>query len=284
MSLNLPVRQTIISDLVPRDDLANAIALNSMTVNLTRIIGPSIGGLLIALIGVAGCFYINALSFLAVIWTLYRMDIPPKEYKSADASIRQGLIEGFKYIQSQPTISLLIAIAVVPMFFGQPYMTMLTVFARDVLAIGPTGLGILTSASAIGAVVGALTLASLRSSAPRGAIMLLAMITFGLLLIVFSYSSWAPLSVVLLIGVGAMNISYNASNNTLLQMNVPDEFRGRVLSTLFLNRGMVPLGTTVVGMLATLVGIQLALASMAAVIVLLAVLTMAMAPSLRKLR
>ncbi len=284
MSFNLPARQTIISDLVPRQDLPNAIALNSATMNLTRIIGPSLAGILISVVGIAGCFYINGISFLAVLWTLHAMDIPRTKRISAVTSVRQALTEGLKYVRSQPTISLLIVVALVPMFFGQPYMTMLTVFARDVLAIGPMGLGILTSSAALGAIVGALTLATLSNSAPRGAIMLAAMIGFGIFLILFSYSSWPVISALLLLGVGAMNVSYNASNNTLLQMSVPDEFRGRVLSTLFVGRGLVPLGTTLAGTLAALVGVQLAVASMAAVMVLMGLLTITRAPSLRKLR
>lgn len=284
MSFNMPARQTIISDLVPRNDLPNAIALNSATMNLTRIIGPSLAGLLISVVGIAGCFYINGFSFLAVLWTLHAMDIPRAERASAVTSVRQGLTEGLRYVRSQPTISLLIIVGLVPMFFGQPYMTMLTVFARDVLAIGPIGLGILTSAAALGAIVGALTLASLGSSSPRGAIMLAAMIALGIFLILFSYSSWPVISALLLLGVGGMNATYNASNNTLLQMSVPDEFRGRVLSTLFVGRGLVPLGTTLAGTLAALVGVQLAVASMATIIVLMGLLTITRAPSLRKLR
>lgn len=160
---------------------------------------------------------------------------------------------------------------------------MLTVFARDVLDIGSVGLGVLTSASAFGAIIGALMLASLKSSAPWGAIMLLGMTAFGLLLIVFSYSTWPAISVLLLIAIGIVSASYNSSNNTLLQLNVPDEFRGRVLSTMFTSRGMVPLGTAMAGILAALFGIEAAVASMGAVIVLLGIVITIVVPSLRKL-
>ena len=284
MSFNLPARQTIISDLVPRHSLANAIALNSVTMSLTKIVGPSLGGVLISLIGTAGCFYVNGLSFLAVLWTLHAMDIPRVDRGSIALSVRQSLGEGLGYIRSQPTVSLLVTVAVVPMFFGMPYQTMLAVFARDVLAIGAAGLGVLTSAVAVGAFVGGLSLASLASSAPRGKIMLVALTSFGALLIAFSYSSWPPLSVALLVGVGAMFTSYNASNNALLQLIVPDEFRGRIVSTLFINRGLVPLGTALAGTLAVLIGIQLTVASMAAIVTLLGILALTMAPALRKLR
>lgn len=283
MSFNLPARQTIISDLVPRDDLPNAIALNSVTMNLTKIIGPSIAGVLIGAIGVGGCFYINGVSFLAVLWTLFRMDLPQTNRKPADTSVSESLFAGFKYVRSHSTMSLLILVAVVPTFFGQHYMTMLAVFARDVLEIGPTGLGILTSATSVGAIAGALILASLGNVLPRGLIMLSALVGFGAFLIMFSYSPWPALSVFLLMGVGAMQVTYNASNNTLLQLGVPDEYRGRVLSTLFINRGLVPLGTALVGTMAALFGVRLAVASMAAIIVLLGITALAKAPSIRKL-
>ncbi|MBI2955247.1 MAG: MFS transporter [Chloroflexi bacterium] len=283
MSFNLPARQTMLSDLVPRDNLSNAIALNSVTLAITRIIGPSLAGILISLVGVAGCFYINGISFLAVLWTLHAMEIPPWKKSPDGVSVRQSLVEGFEYIRSRSTIMWLVVIALVPMFFGQPYITMLTVFARDVLDIGSVGLGVLTSASAFGAIIGALMLASLKSSAPWGAIMLLGMTAFGLLLIVFSYSTWPAISVLLLIAIGIVSASYNSSNNTLLQLNVPDEFRGRVLSTMFTSRGMVPLGTAMAGILAALFGIEAAVASMGAVIVLLGIVITIVVPSLRKL-
>jgi MFS family permease len=114
--------------------------------------------------------------------------------------------------------------------------------------------------------------------------MLAAMMCFGTLLIVFSYSSWPPVSVLLLVGVGASFTTYNASNNSLLQMIVPDEFRGRILSTLFINRGLVPLGTALAGTLAVVVGIQLTVASMAAIVALLGFLLLTSAPTLRRLK
>lgn len=284
MSFNLPARQSLISDLVPEDDLPNAIALNSATLNLTRIIGPSIAGLLIVAVGVAGCFYLNALSFLAVLWTLNAMTFPKKPSSSATTDVQGSLAEGFRYIRSDRTIFQLVMIATVPMFFGQPYVTMLAAFAYDVLSVGPTGLGILTSATGLGAVVGGLALASLGKSAPRGAIMLGAMALFGLLLALFCWSSWMPLSVLLLMGAGAMNISYNASNNTLIQMRVPNEYRGRVLSTMFLNRSLVPFGTALAGALSLLVGVRVAVGSMASVVIVIGVLGILLVPSLRKLR
>jgi MFS family permease len=176
-----------------------------------------------------------------------------------------------------------VLVALVPTFFGQPYMAMLAVFAHDVLAIGPTGLGLLTACAALGSIVGALLAGSLRKMATRGIAMLLFMITFGALLAAFAYSTWPLVSAVLIVGVGAMHMAYNASNNTILQMSVPDEYRGRVLSTLFLNRGLVSLGTTATVTLAALVGPSLAVASMGAIILLIGIGVMILAPTFRHL-
>lgn len=284
MSFNIPARQTLISDLVPRRHLTNAIALNAMVGNLTRVIGPSLGGILIGLVGVAGCFYINGFSFLGVLWTLHTMEIPPSGRKQDDSSVLQSLKAGFRYIWGQRTMLLLVVFALTPMFLAMPYQTLLAVFAHDELDIGPAGLGILMSASAIGAIGGTLIIASLPHSAPRGKIMIGAMILFGALLMLFSYSTWVPLSIVVLLGVGVMQTTYSASNNSILQSHVDDEFRGRVMSTLFLQRGLVPLGTALAGTVTMLVGVRLTLASMAAVVVLLGITAMAMSPSLRRLR
>lgn len=284
VSFNLPVRHSLISELVPRENLRNAVALNSVTLNLTKIIGPLLAGLIIGTLGTAACFYINGFSFLAVLWTLWVMDIPRAPRHAADMSLRQSLVGGFHYIYGHPPMLMLVLVALIPTFLGQPYMTMLAVFARDVLTIGPTGLGVLISCAALGSVIGALTVASLPKAGTRGIVMLVFLIAFGALLTMFATSKWPPLSAFLLVGVGAMHMAYNVSNNTILQMSVPDEYRGRVLSTLFLNRGLVPFGTAVTATLAALVGAGMAVALMGTIIILLGVGVALGSPSLRQLR
>ena len=281
ISFNLPARHSLISELVPRQDLPHAIALNAMTLNLTKIIGPTLGGIIIGTLGTAACFYINGLSFLVVLRTLWIMQLPDFHRRTNNISAHQSLMEGFQYIRSDRTIAVLVLVALVPTFFGQPYMTMLALFAHDVLAIGPTGLGLLTACAAFGSILGALLVGSLHNMATRGIAMLLFMITFGVLLAAFAYSTWPLVSAVLIVGVGAMHIAYNVSNNTILQMSVPDEYRGRVLSTLFLNRGLVSLGTAFTATLAALAGPSLAVASMGAIIILMGIGVMIIAPTFR---
>jgi MFS family permease len=268
MSFNMPARQSIIFNTVPKDDLPNAIALNSATNNLTRVLGPAAGGILIALFGVDWLFYLNGLSFLAILWTLYLM----KDYKTtgggAKASPWRELKEGILFLRGNKLLLYLVSLAIVPMFFGQPYMTMLTVFARDVLRIGPAGLGLLTSTAALGSIAGALIIAGRRKH-PQIAVMLCEIMLFGAALLIFSFSRWVPVSLLFLFLAGGSNIAYNATNNTLLQLSVPDAFRGRVISLLFINRGMIPLGTALTGLLAEKWGAPVALGSMACMLIVL---------------
>lgn len=268
MSFNMPARQSIISDLVPRRDLANAVALNSATMNLTRILGPSLGGSLIAVLGVDWLFYLNGLSFLAVLWTLYLLREVPTGQGAEPAGSWENLRDGFLYVRRNRLILFLVFLAVVPMFFGQPYMTMLTVYARDILRVGPTGLGLLTSTAALGSVLGALAVAG-RRRPPQVNTMLVGMVFFGAALALFSFSRWLWPSLFLLLAAGASNMVYNSMNNSLIQLAVPDQYRGRVLSLLFLNRGLIPLGTALAGWLASRFGTPLTLGSMAMVVSLM---------------
>jgi len=270
MSFNLPARQSLISDLVPRELLSSAIALNQATNNLTRVVGPAIGGILIATIGVAGAFYVNGFSFLAVLGGLALMRFPPREVRQKQGILTE-LIGGLRYIRGEPDIRTLVVLALVPMILGQPYMTMLTVFASDVLEVGSSGLGMLMACSGAGAVCGALFIASRGAKRGRRRLMRIGLIGFGVTLLVFSLSPWLWLSAGTLLAVGFSQQVYNAQNNALVQEEVDPEYRGRVVSTLFLNRGLVPLGTAIAGFGTDLWGAQITLGTMAALMVLLAV-------------
>jgi MFS family permease len=283
LSFNQPARQSLISDLVPPADLKNAIALNSATLNLTRVLGPTIGGLLIATIGVAGAFYLNAFSFLAVLYALALMRFPARSRRRSHASMLADLAGGLHYLLQRPTLRTLVMLALVPMVLGMPYMTMLTVFASDVLKVGGGGLGLLTACSGIGAVSGALWVAANAHRVRLGRLMFGGLIGFGAALVIFAVSPWFWLSIVALIAVGAGQQVYMASNNALIQTNVEEEFRGRIVSTLFLNRSMVPLGTVLAGFGTQVFGVQTTVAAMAAGLLLLALTVSRLAPDARAL-
>ena len=284
MSFNQPARQSLIAELVPPEDLMNAIALNSATLNLTRVLGPALGGGLIATVGVAGAFYLNGASFLAVLYSLALMRLaerPPKVL--ATRGILADLAGGLRYLRGQPALRGLVLLALLPMIFGIPYMTMLTVFAADVLDVGGSGLGLLTACSGVGAVAGALFVASLRDARRRGRLMLAGLIGFGASLAAFAFSPWLGLSVIALLAVGAGQQVFMATNNTLIQTYVDEEYRGRVLSTLFLNRGLVPLGSLLAGFGTAAFGVRATVGTMALILVLLALIAARAAPEVRDL-
>jgi MFS transporter, DHA1 family, staphyloferrin A biosynthesis exporter len=283
LSFNQPARQSLISELVPREDLKNAIALNSATLNLTRVLGPTIGGLLIATVGVAGAFYLNAATFLAVLYALALMRFPDRLPRKVHTGMLTDLAGGLSYLVQRPTLRTLIILALLPMVLGMPYMTMLTIFASDVLKVGGGGLGLLTACSGVGAVIGALWVAANAHRVRLGRLMFLGLISFGATLLVFAVSPWFWLSVLALMAVGAAQQIYMASNNALIQTNVEEEFRGRIVSTLFLNRSTVPLGTVLAGIGTTFFGVQATSAVMAAGLLVLAVTVAYLAPATRSL-
>jgi MFS family permease len=283
LSFNQPARQSLISELVPREDLKNAIALNSATLNLTRVLGPTIGGVLIATVGVAGAFYLNAASFLAVLYALALMRFPDRLPRTTHGSMLAELAGGIGYLLKRPTLRTLVLLALVPMVLGMPYMTMLTVFASDVLKVGGGGLGVLTACTGTGAVIGALWVAGNTHRARLGPLMFYGLIGFGAALVAFSLSPWFWLSVPALVAVGAGQQVYMSSNNALIQTNVEEEYRGRIVSTLFLNRSMVPLGTILAGVGTQLFGVQATTAAMATGLLLLAVGVSRLAPGAREL-
>jgi MFS family permease len=283
LSFNQPARQSLISDLVPRENLRNAIALNSATLNLTRVLGPAIGGALIATVGVAGAFYLNAATFLAVLYGRALMRFPNRQPRTGNSGLLSELAGGLAYLRRRPTLRTLVVLALVPMVLGMPYQTMLTVFASDVLQVGGAGLGLLTACTGIGAVLGALWVAGNAHRLRLGRLMLYGLIGFGATLVIFSLSGWFWLSVVALVGVGIGQQVYMASNNALIQTHVEAEYRGRIVSTLFLNRSMVPLGTMLAGIGTSIFGVQATVAGMAALLLLVALLVSWRAPAARDL-
>jgi MFS family permease len=281
-AFNVPVRQSIISDLVERKDLANAIAMNSSQVQLSRFLGPALAGGMLALTSPGWCFLLNAVSFLAVIWTLLVMAVPPLPPRQSQSPLR-SVLEGLRYVRSKPTIAALLFMAAVPSLFALPYNQMLPAFAESVLDAGPSGLGLLQSAAGLGALVGALTVASL-AGRRNGALMLAAVVILGCGLMAFSASRLLWLSLPMLFVTGFASMSYNTLNQSFLQRLVDDDMRGRVLSLLTMTMfGLQPFGSMEVGTVATFVGPQIALGFGGVVCVVVAVLALWRWPTLRTL-
>lgn len=264
VAFNLPARHALISELVPREDLPAALALNSLTMNLTKVVGPMLAGFTIAMFGTGTCFALNAVSFVAVLWTLLAMRFPNRPARLvSQETLVASIGSGFRFVRGDRVIFLLVMVAIVPTFFGQPYIHLLAVFAAQVFKIGPEGLGMLTAAAALGSAIGAFVIANAPSAMRRGDLMLLLLAGFGILLALFAFTPVAWLGALILAGAGACHVAHNVVHNAILQMSSPDGYRGRVLSILFLNRGLVSVGTAVWASVAALASPQASLLVMA---------------------
>jgi MFS family permease len=283
-AFNQPTRQALISELVTEEDLPNAVALNSATVNLTRVIGPTIAAVMIGTVGVTGAFWANAFSFVAVLWSLVLMEFPDWQPPKRRRNMLADLADGYQYLRHEAGLRTLVILALLPMVLGQPYQTMLTVFAKDVFESGGTGLSIMQAAAAIGAVAGALGVASSRQSTRFHKQMMAGLICFGVMLCFFALSPTMWIALPILFAVGFTNQTYQTSNNTMIQMNAAAEYRGRVLSLLFLRRGLLPLGTVLAGVLTSAFGPRVAVGSMALSLVAIGVLSIPYAlPTLERM-
>lgn len=248
-AFDTPTRQAFVIQMVDkREDLANAIALNSSMFNSARLIGPSVAGLLIASVGEGACFLIDGISYIAVIASLLLMRIPKQVIEGRAKKVLGGLKEGFGYAFGfAPIRSILLLLGLVSVL-GFPYTVLLPVFARDVLKGGANILGFLTGAAGVGALTGAIYLASRKSVVGLGRIIALAGSLFGVALIAFSLSRATWLSLILMYLIGFSMMVQMASANTILQTIVDDDKRGRVMSFYSMAfMGMAPFGSLLAG-------------------------------------
>ncbi len=255
-SVDMPARQTFVLEMVDRkNDLSNAIALNSALFSGARLIGPSIGGILIATLGEGLCFLINGLSFLSVIFCLMAMRIAATKIEVKETHVLTELKEGFSYaIGFAPIRYLLLLVAIVSLV-GMPYAILMPIFAGQILGGGPSTLGFLMAAAGTGALIGTLYLAARKSVAGLGRIVVIGAATFGCGLILFSLSRFLPLSLILIMLAGFGMIVQMASSNTILQTVVDDDKRGRVMSFYAMAFvGIAPFGSLLGGALASRIG------------------------------
>jgi len=279
-----PVRQSLVPALVPREDLANAVALNSAAFNLTKVIGPSLGGALIVFSGAAGNCFVQSAAYVGVLISVYWMTIPPTPPEARRSSALANLKEGLGYVWSNPAVFALMTAALVPRIFAVPYQTLMPVFQKDVLQVGPEGLGILLAAPGLGAMMAGLMLATLANRVRRqGVLMLVSLVALGIFLNLFSWTRSFPLALLSLVAVGACQVFYMATTNTMLQVIVPDHLRGRVMSIYALDRGLMPVGAFMAGVSAHLVGAPATVGGMGLLVILLALLVAWLAPVVRRL-
>jgi MFS family permease len=255
-AVDMPTRQSFVVEMIEhKKDLGNAIALNSFMFNSARLVGPSIAGLVVALVGEGYCFLINAVSFLAIIITLLAMRIPQQAAEVHPASLYHGLKEGYRYASGFPPTRYTLLLIAIMSVMGMPYMLLMPVFARDILHGGPQTLGFLMGAAGVGALMGALYLASRRSVLGLMKLIVISSSVFGLGLVGFSFSQYLPLSLCIMFFTGIGMIMSAASINTILQTIVDEDKRGRIMSLYTMAAvGMTPFGSLMAGGLASKIG------------------------------
>lgn len=284
MSLNAPTYQAAIRDLVPREDTLNAIALNSIQFNSSRVLGPSFAGFAIAGFGVAACFYLNALSYLPLLFVIGRVAFPARQIRE-EHPWRAEMAEGIRYVQGHREILVLIVLVGMVSMFGLPYLVMMPVFARDVLHVGAAGLGYLVAAAGVGALLGGVQLARLKPDHNRGPLVLSATMIFFAAILLFCLSRNPLVSTVLLAIVGGAMVTSVATINSLIQTNVPAELLGRVVSLYMMAYlGLTPLGSLLVGGLAEFVSTPVAMAITSAFAFVLTLGINFTVPSIQRLR
>lgn len=282
MSVDNPTRQALVPDLVGRENLASAVGLNSAAWNGSSIIGPSLAGGLVALAGTGAAFMFNGLSFLAVFFAVATM-APLAQRPRGKQGMLENLTAGLKFIFQDRKIWGIMAIIAIPTFFGRPIIQLMPSFARDVVDAGPSGLGILLGVMGAGALTGALLVGKLVASHwTQGSLLLLVTMMFGVALLLFSFSPWYASSLAILLFVGAGQTLFMGLANTMLQFNISEEMRGRVMSAyVLIPMGLMPLGSMVLGTIAEVIGVSMAFAIGAAVIVLFVLLAWRLLPEVR---
>jgi predicted MFS family arabinose efflux permease len=255
-TVNQLARQSLVNSLVPREDLFNAIALQSSVFNLSKILGPSMGGVLIALVGIANCFFVNAVSFLALILTLVLMELPPWVAPVKIKGIWSEIQEGYRYLRGNRRLFSIVWLSYVVALVGAPYGRFVPMVATNILHVGPTGFGLLMAAPGAGATLSALCLASMGTLRPGILWICSCVLGFALFLGLFAFSHSFVFSLAMLALVGFCFIAFRASANTAIQSETPPALLGRVLSLFFMDRGLWSLGGLLIGLSASAIGID----------------------------
>ena len=251
-----PARQAMFPSLVPRAALPNAVALNSLLWKGSALIGPSLGGIAISLMGTAGAFFANAASYLVVVITLLLLRVKAKAEPHSQRHFMSETKAGFSYIIARPIILGLTVMEAIGSVFGLDH-TMLTIFASDVLRVGAHGFGLLQSARGLGAVIGSSIYLAVGQRPHQGKILIVTAILYGIAFALFGVAPTFALALLLMVFIGMTDTVWGAARGTIMQLITPDKFRGRVMGVFQLsNRGLHPLGQVESGLLIPLIGVR----------------------------
>lgn len=277
-----PVRHSLIPQLVSREDLVNALALNSITWHGAGLLGPALVGLLVDSVGIGGCFYINVVTYFAVIAAMLRIRIPRSQPGGEPMRMGESLFDGIGYIRRQGLIFTLLVTSALFSIFGRSYIILLPVFAKAVLNIGASGLGFIAAAPGLGTIIGSLGVAALGRSQVKRRTMVMSLFGAALALFLFAASGSFATACLTLVAVGMLSMTFDTLLNALIQLNVTDAYRGRVMGVYGLTAaGLREFGGMQAGFLAEWTGAPFAIEAGAVVVALVAVFFLG--PRLKKL-
>lgn len=281
-AINMPSRQALVATLVPREKLMNAVALTTAGMNASRIVAPPLGGVLIAALGI-GVSYSVATAFFAAafVTTLALPALPPE--REGEFTFLEDFTNGVRYMARTPLLLGLLLFATIPMMFALPYQTLLPLFADEVWKVGEVGFGLLQGAGGIGGLVGALIVANLDAYPHKSRLLLGGALAFGGSLLLFAFSPWFVLGLAFMTVVGFASMVVMTVNNTSIQLIIPDEVRGRVMSVMMMTFGLMPLGAVPASVAADSLGVAPVVAIGAGLFVTTVLAIFLMVPSFRSL-
>lgn len=285
-AFNMPARFSYVPDLVGDDNLMNAMALNSGMMNLTRIVGPALAGVLIGIFGVGLLYYVKTAAYVVFVLLLLTIPITGKASASFSGSLLGDAADGLRYLRHDRRVLDLLILAVIPVVLGMPYINFLPVFQETVFRVGPSGLGLMMAVVGGGAIVGSLIIAYLSDSKHKGLILICSGLGFGATLVLFAVVASTgsfPLALVVLPLVGATGTAYMALNNALIMTITPPEMRGRVMGLFMTTFGLMPLGALPMGALIDIIGAPFTVGVFGAVILVFISIMVLFRPSLRRL-
>lgn len=257
LAANNATRQAVIPSYVPRQAVQNAVSLLSAGMNMTRIVGPSLAGPMVATFGIGGTLLLQVGCLALALLNTSRLPRTPPASRAAE-SFLEGLVGGIRYVRRMPVVLALLMLASVPTLLVFPYLQLLPVFARDVLHLGPSGLGLLYAVGGTGALAGSLFVAGFHRMRRRGVAMVTIIVLYGFVVSLFTLVHWLPAVLICLFAAGFLGASYMALNNALLHLAVDDEVRGRVMGLYMVTWGFMPLGALPLGALGDAIGIDYA--------------------------
>ncbi|MFQ5902394.1 MAG: MFS transporter [Candidatus Binatia bacterium] len=255
-----PSRYALLPQMVPREEIANAVALGSSIWQICRLVGPAVAGMLIYLYGVGPTFYVSSLSCLAAVILWFLISLDRHTFGESKRGLIQYMLDGLNFIRGNEIFYTLIGMTFFNSVFGMSYVILMPIFARDILHVGSQGYGFLQTVTGAGALAGTLTVAYLAGSRLKGWQTIIGAVTFGTMIIGFAFSPWYPLSLGLVFFIGLANQVYMTTINTILQLKLPDQLRGRVMGIYGLTWDLMPVGGTISGTIAEYAGAPVAVA------------------------